>query len=263
MSELRMFALLVRASIRSRMQYSFNFWMSVLLAAAINAMDFVLISIILWKFDRIQGWTLYEVGYLYATIMLSKALYRTLASDVHHLEKYLVSGDLDQLLVRPIPVLLALMSQNVRLLIGEIVQGTIILTLCLGHLLGIGQIGWEAVPLTLLIIVTGAVILFAIGLGTATFGFWITRVSDLQNLTEDAARTAVQYPMELYPRWLRTLFVTLIPVGMANYVPALFVLRHAYSGWLLPGIALFAAVFLAAMLRFWAFGLSRYQSSGS
>ncbi|KEQ26212.1 ABC transporter permease [Paenibacillus tyrfis] len=263
MSTVRMFLLLVKASVRSRMQYKFNFWLSTLLAAFVSVMDFLLLSVILWKFDSIQGWSLYEIGYLYATILLSKALYRSFANDVHHLEKYLVSGDLDQLLIRPIPVLLALMSQNFRLMLGEWVQGGIILTLCLGHLISSGQVTAAAIPLTVVVLVTGAVLLFAIGLGTATIGFWTTRVSDLQNLTEDAANKAVQYPMELYPGWLRTLLLTLIPVGMANYMPALYIVKGEFGWWLLPAVMAFAVVFLSLMLRFWRFGLSRYQSSGS
>ncbi len=40
MNTLRMYVLLIRASIRSRMQYKFNFWLSTLLAAVVNATDF-------------------------------------------------------------------------------------------------------------------------------------------------------------------------------------------------------------------------------
>jgi len=263
MNTIRMYALLVRASVRSRMQYKFNFWFSTLLAAIVNLMDFLLISIILWKFGSLKGWSLYEIGYLYATIMLSKAIYRSFASDVHHLEKYLVSGDLDQLLVRPVPLLLALMSQNFRIMFGEYIQGGIVLTLSMQAMLRSGQIDWSAIPQTIAVIALGSVILFAIGLGTATFGFWITRVSDLQNLTEDAARTAVQYPLDLYPGWLRGILLTLIPVGIANYLPALYVLRDGFGWWLLPAVALFAACFLGLMLLFWRLGMSRYQSTGS
>jgi ABC-2 type transport system permease protein len=263
MNALRMYALLIRASVRSKMQYKFNFWFSTLLAFIINTMEFLLISIVLWKFGSLKGWSYYEIGYLYATILLSKAIYRTLASDVHHLEKYLVSGDLDQLLIRPIPLLLALMTQNFRIMMAEYIQGGIILTVCLHSMLQAGQIDLWAIPQTAAVLVIGACILFAIGLGTATFGFWITRVSDLQNVTEDAARTAVQYPMDLYPMWLRGILLTLIPVGMANYLPALYVLRHEFGFWLLPAIALFAVLFLLAMLQFWKLGTTKYQSTGS
>ncbi|MDZ7542634.1 hypothetical protein GNF83_15825, partial [Clostridium perfringens] len=191
---LKMYVLLIRASLRSGMQYKFNFLISTLMAALINLSEFLMVALVLAKFGSIKGWSIYEVGYLYSVIMLSKAIYRSLASDVHHLEKYLVSGDLDALLIRPVPVLLALMTQNYRILFGEFGQGIIILTLAMNGLMQSGQIGWEAIPLTIVVILSGSVILFSIGLVTATFGFWITRIEELQNITEDAARTAAQYP---------------------------------------------------------------------
>ncbi|MDF2962909.1 MAG: family transporter [Paenibacillus sp.] len=263
MTTLRLYSLLIRASIRSRMQYKWNFWLSTVLAAFINAMEFLLISLILWKFGSLKGWSLYEIGYLYATIMLSKTIYRSLANDVHHLEKYLISGDLDQLLIRPVPLLLALMSQNFRIMTGEYIQGGVILVLCLQGMMQAGQIGWWAVPQTAAVILIGSVILFAIGLGTATVGFWITRVSDLQNVTEDAAHKAVHYPMEIYPMWLRGILLTVIPVGVANYIPALYVLKGEFGAWLLPAACMFALLFLWAVLQFWKLGMTRYQSTGS
>jgi ABC-2 type transport system permease protein len=262
MTTIRMYILLVQASIRSKMQYKFNFWFSTILAFIVNMMDFALIAIILRKFGSIKGWSLYEIGYLFAVLMLSKAIYRTLANDVHHLEKYLISGDLDQLLTRPVPILLALMSQNFRIMLGEYIQGSCILAVCLGAMLRTGQIGLWSIPQTIAVILIGAVIAFAIGLATSTCGFWITRTSELSNLTEDAARFAVQYPLDIYPAWFRTILLTVIPMGVANYIPALYVLRHEYGLWLLGAIAAFAGLFLWAAMRFWSFGLSRYQSTG-
>ena len=260
---LKMYALLVRASLRSGMQYKFNFIFSTFMSALINIAEFLMVALVLVKFGSIKGWSIYEVGYLYSVIMLSKAIYRSFASDVHHLEKYLVSGDLDALLIRPIPVLLALMTQNYRILFGEFGQGLIILSISMGGLMNQGQISWTAAPLTLMVILTGAVILFAIGLITATFGFWLTRIEELQNITEDAARTAAQYPLDLYPGWLKMTLIAFIPVGIANYVPSLYVLRGEYGLWLMFATAAFAVLFLAAGLLFWRFGISRYQSTGT
>ncbi|WP_217582176.1 ABC-2 family transporter protein, partial [Lysinibacillus sp. GbtcB16] len=89
----------------------FNFLFTTVMAACIQISEFLMVALVMMRFGDIKGWSLYEVCYLYGVIMISKAIYRTLASDVHHLEKYLVSGDLDALLIRPVPVLLALMTQ--------------------------------------------------------------------------------------------------------------------------------------------------------
>lgn len=262
-SWLTLYRLLIRTSIRSRMQYKFNFLLAAVLAALIQISEFLMVAIVLHKFGAIQGWSIYEVGYLFAVMTLSKTLYRTFADEVHHLEKYLVSGDFDQLLTRPMPVLLALMPQNFRLMPGEVLQGGFILCWSLGGMMKGGQVGWTAVPFTLFIIGTGAVILFSIGLATATIGFWTTRIGELQTFTEDAARTAAQYPLSIYPKWMSSLLLIVIPVGFVNYIPSLYILRGELGAWVLAASAGVAIVCLAASLRFWRFGITRYQSTGS
>lgn len=262
-SGLRMYMLLIRASLRSRMQYKFNFIFSSLMAALVNAAEFLMVALVLDRFGSVKGWSLYEVAYLYAVIMLSKAIYRSLASDVHHLEKYLVSGDMDALLIRPLPVLFVLMTQNFRLLVGEFGQGLLILAYAMTHLMREGQIGWQAVPLTVVAIGSGALILFAIGLATASAGFWLTRIEELQNVTEDAARSAAQYPLDVYPGWLRYILLTFLPVGLANYVPASVIIRHEYGTWALAAVAVMAFVFVLLAGRLWKLGISRYQSTGT
>jgi ABC-2 type transport system permease protein len=261
--QLRMYKLLAAASLRSRMQYKFNFWFSTIMAAIINVVEFAMLAVILAKFGHIKGWSLEEAGYLYAVLTLSKAIYRTLASDVHHLEHYLVSGDLDNLLLRPIPILLGLMSQNVSFRIGEVLQGLTVLVLCMRELFRHDQITWTAIPYTLVIVLSGALLLFAIGLLTASVGFWLTRIEELQTITEDAARTAAQYPMSIYPKWMQGMLLTAIPVAFANYVPSLYLLRGDGGIGLLLASPVVAACLFGAGLLLWKRGLMRYQSTGT
>jgi len=263
MKWLRMYHLLVVASLRSRMQYKFNFWFSSFMAALINVVEFAMLAIILLKFGHIKGWSLAEAGYLYAILTLSKAIYRTVASDVHHLEKYLVSGDLDSLLLRPVPVLLGLMSFNVSFRIGETIQGIAVLAVSMQALFAAGQLSWTSIPLTFLVILSGSLLLFGIGPLTATVGFWLTRIEELQNITEDAARTAVQYPLSIYPKWMQGLLLTVIPVAFANYVPSLYILRGDGGLWLLFSAFAAALLVFGAGLVMWRVGISRYQSTGS
>jgi len=121
-SWLELYVLLIKTSVRSRMQYRFNFILGSVLAALIQISEFLMIAIVLYKFGAIQGWSMHEIGYLFSVITLSKTLYRTFADEVHHLEKYLVHGELDQILTRPVPVLLAIMPRNFRIMLGEVLQ---------------------------------------------------------------------------------------------------------------------------------------------
>ncbi|GIO42715.1 multidrug ABC transporter permease [Paenibacillus apis] len=260
---IHMYLLLIRTTIRSRMQYKFNFVIGSFLAAFIQISEFLMVAIVLARFGGIRGWSIHEVGYLVAVMTLSKTLYRTIADEVHHLEKYLVSGDFDQLLTRPLPVLLALMPQSFRIMIGEVMQGGFILCWSLAGMLQAGSIGWPTVWWTPFIILTGAIILFSIGLATATIGFWTTRISELQTFTEDAARSAAQYPLAIYPKWLASFLLYAIPVGFVNYLPSLYLVKGELGAWVLAVTTAMALVCLAAALRFWQFGITKYQSTGS
>jgi ABC-2 type transport system permease protein len=263
MNALKLYALLIKASVRSRMQYKFNFLLSSFFACLMYALEFSVIALILAKFGALEGWSLPEVAYLYGVIILAHTIYRIFASDVHRLENYFVNGELDQLLIRPVPVLLALMSQNFSMQAGQFVQSFAVLVFAISSLLGSGTVGWLIVPETVYAVLCGAVILFSIGLATATVGFWTMRINELQNLTEDASRNAALYPLDVFPGWLKTFLLTVIPVGFVNYVPALYTVRGVGGPWLLAATGAFALLFLAASLLFWRYGVTKYQSTGS
>jgi ABC-2 type transport system permease protein len=57
--------------------------------------------------------------------------------------------------------------------------------------------------------------------------------------------------------------VGIIPVGFANYMPGLFVLRGDTGWWMLPLTACIAGALFVLALFAWRFGISRYQSTGS
>ena len=148
-------------------------------------------------------------------------------------------------------------------MLGEWLQGGFVFGWSIYGMMSSGQIGWVAIPQSLFVILTGAVILFSIGLATATLGFWTTRISELQTFTEDAAGTAARYPISLYPNWLAGLLLVVLPVGLVNYVPALYILRGEVGPWVLGVVLGAALVCLTVSLRVWSFGITKYQSTGS
>ncbi|UUZ94771.1 ABC-2 family transporter protein [Paenibacillus sp. P25] len=260
---LKLYIQLARASIRSRMQYKFNFVLSSLLTSFITVAEFLTIAVVLLRFQTIQDWNIYEIGYLFSVLNLSRYLYRVLAADINGFEKYMVQGLFDQSLLRPVPVLLVLMTRNFRPMAGELAQGLTVFTVCIWHLIASGQTTWLAIPLTALTIISGTAIVFAVGLATATCGFWIQRIEDLQVLTDNAPTLACQFPLSIFPQWIRTPLLIVVPYGFVAYVPSLYILRGAYGPWALAGSFAAAVCFLALALRLWKFGIAHYQSTGS
>jgi ABC-2 type transport system permease protein len=255
---------LVSASIRSQMEYKFSFITSVLIFAVLSAMDFILVAAILLKFDHIQGWTLYEVGYLYAVSSMVSSIYRIFANEVHNFEKYTLHGEFDQLLTRPVSPLLILFTRNLHLTqLGGFLQGSVILFLSLGAMWKNGNDILPAVLYLPVALFFGTVILFSIGLVTATMAFWITRISELQVFTMYAPLTASSFPIQIYPGWLKGLLLTLLPVAFMAYVPSLYLFNKGGSGFYLFVSPIIALVSITLALRFWKWGIKHYHSTGS
>ncbi|MBB6670545.1 ABC-2 family transporter protein [Cohnella nanjingensis] len=255
--------MLYKINVRAGMQYRLNFILSTLLAALVTVSEFLGLVVLLSVFGAIQGWSVWEIGYLYGVLMTAKFLYRAFGSAINNFEPYLVNGTLDQLLLRPMPLLLAVLTSRTRMVGGELLQSLTVLGACVARLLVHGDASWWIVPETLLIICTGTVIMFAVGLATAACGFWITRTEDLSVLTDNATTTACQLPLSLFPEWLRTLLLAVIPFGFINYVPAMFIVRGEWGVWTLAATAAVAAAALLIALGVWKIGVTKYQSTGT
>lgn len=261
---LRIYGRLLRASIRSRMQYKWNFIISNLMNGLLLVVDFLGITVLLWKFTDIQGWTLYELGLIFGCASISEALYRMFASEIHEFERYIVQGEFDSLLIRPISPLVLLLSRNIDIgRLGQLGQGMLVCGYSLIQLVRQGQDVTSILAFMPIMIIGGAFICFSLALIVATFSFWMGRISDLQVFLFYAPMNAAKYPISLYTGWLKVLFFTLMPIAFVNY-SALSYLLDKGGSWTQMLISPFVAVsFLGVAICFWKFGIRHYHSTGN
>ncbi len=261
---LRLYVKLVGASVRSRMQYPFDFIASLLIQAVMVLYDFVLIAVILWRFTSIASWDIYEVGALYAVSRLGFGLYRLFCNELDRFEAYIVRGEFDSMLVRPWPSLLTLLSRNLDLgRMSWIVQGIGVMAVCLPALLRRGSLDMWGALMLLACSVLSLALFAAVGLATASAAFWIVRIEELQVFTVHAPGTASLYPLDIYPGWLRNLLLTVLPVGVGNYIPCVYLLGKGGSWLNLVVPPVWAAICLLAAYRLWRLAETRYHSTGS
>lgn len=254
---------LLWASIRSRLQYKWDFALTAVLYALLTAVDFVTVAAILTRYQAIAGWRVSEVALLAGVSGTSFGLFRTFGSELDTFDRYLVQGEFDNLLIRPWPSLATLLSRNFDLgRAGAIAQGLLILTIGVTGVLREGAPTWVAVYAYVLPL-AGALVVGACALATAAAGFWLTRVSDLLTFTVSAPVTAANYPMEIFPRWLRWLFTGVLPVATTGYLPLRYALGKGGEPYFLVLPFVCGALAASAAYRFWRMGEQRYQSTGN
>lgn len=251
---------LLGAGIKARMQYKVDFVISTLLYAAITLVDFLTVAAILFRYREVAGWNVYEVAILSGVASTAYGLYRTFCVELESFERYLVQGEFDMLLIRPWPTLATLLSRNFDLgRVGGLLQGLTVLTI---GLQGAGVSPWLMLYAYTLPI-AGAFIAASNALLAAASGFWLTRIQDLQTFTINAPNAAQHYPMDIYPKWLRYLFTSLLPVACTSYLPMSYALgKGGHPLYLLvPYVAAALAIFFTS--RFYLWGERRYQSTGN
>ena len=253
---------LVRASLRSLMQYRFSFLFSLLVNVIVTVADFLVILAILYNFRSIGGWNTAQIATLYGVATVALGLYRAFGSELQNFQNYIVAGEFDGLLLRPWPTLLVLLSRRVELFrLGAVLQGYTALVIGLAYLGGPAEFGINYFYMLILPILSSG-IFFAISIATASVAFWTGRIRELQTFTIYGPSTAASYPTAIYPGWIRY-FLTVLPVTFVGYVPLRATLGLGGQAWHMLTPIMASAVALAGALWLWRRGERAYHSTGS
>jgi len=264
LSGIRLYWILISASIRAKMQYKFDFISTLLVQMSVGLYDYIIVAAILWKFRTVSGWNIYEIGLLYSVAKIGWGLFRVVGEELDKFEGYIVRGDFDSVLVRPWPSLYVLLARNIDLTrCGWILEGLAVASISVPPLLSTGALtAGEMGILALAALCTGGIYM-AIGIACASAAFKIVRIEELQVFAENAPGTAVLYPLEIYPGWLRRILLTAIPLAVGNYIPVRYLLEKGGTVWnlALPPLAAIASLLIAGIL--WKAGERCYHSTGS
>lgn len=262
----QLYVRLMGAQLRAAMQYRVSFISEILGNLIISGLDFAMVAILLTRFRAIGGWTLAEVAFLYGCSSISLALAELFIGAFDNFEQWVVRGDFDRVLLRPLPVVYQMMTGALALRrFGRMFQGALALGVGLfllrpawdlGHILFFG-----------VTLAGGAFFFMAIFILGATLSFWSPQSAELTNIFTYGGQFMTSYPMHIYEAWMRSLFTFVIPMAFINYYPALYLLNKPDPVGL-PGWVPFAAPFVALLafgvaVRVWGFGVAHYQSTGS
>lgn len=267
----RTFALylrLISVQLRSQMQFRASFWLDVFTTGLLNFSYFASIYLVLERFGSIGGWTVAEIAFLYGMIELSFGAMDMLYSgfDPDFFSGFVRMGTLDQLLLRPVSVTAQVFGSALVLRrVGRMAQAAAVLVFAFSNL----HIDWTPARLLYLpvVFVCQVAAMGALFMAGSTLCFWTVERVEVINVLTYGGTEVMSYPTTIYPRWLRAFFTYAVPLIFLNFYPALYILGKpdplglpAFAPFLAPVVA--AAMTLAA-LRFWHFGLSRYQSTGT
>jgi len=260
---------LVGAQIRSQMQYRVSFILDLAAQFFGNVFDFATVAVLFTRFPAIGGWSLGEVALLYGLSALSFSLADMLASGFDYLvfgPTMVQRGGFDQIMVRPINAFLQVLTSQFALRrTGRLAQGAVVLAIALTLL----HIVWTPAKIAYALVVIAGGTLFFMGLFIFGSGisFWTVDSLEAMNVVTYGGNFMTSYPMHIYPDWLRSIFMFVIPMAFVNYYPSLWLLDKPDPLGGPPWLAFLAPFVCLAVfgigVRMWWFGVRHYQSAGS
>lgn len=261
MSYFRLFGAFLRASVLGELAYRANFFIQLFQSLVELATALLGLAVIFSHTDTLGGWRPDDVLALVGVFFLVGGLIGlVIQPGMGKLIDSVRDGTLDFTLTKPQDAQLLVSIQQVQIWkLIDIVLGFGVLATALVRL-GERVGTWEAVSFILMLL-TGAVIIYSFWLILATLSFWFVRVENILEIFQSVYE-AGRWPISLYPGWLRFGLTFIIPVAFVTTVPA-----EALTGRLtwetLTGALILAILMFAASRIVWRIGLRQYSGASS
>jgi ABC-2 type transport system permease protein len=263
---MRLYFTLLWAALSGQLANRGSFLLELMGRAWLTAIELLALLALVSQAQDLAGFGRYEIVYLYGVASLALGIAEMLTDGAGEMPRLIRTGEFDGLLVRPAPVLVQVMALRCRPQnLGRTLQGLVATAWALhglGWSPGPAQVGW-------LLVNVGASFAIYVGIFVAEAAMCIFTVqsTELFNAFSYGGLEMSRFPLPIYSRWLRNLFLWIIPVGFASYYPALRVLGRedvlglpAFFPWLAPVVSM---AFFGVCLQYWAFAVNKYRGTGS
>lgn len=258
---LRIYRKILVQDLKSKMSYRADFIISTVGMIFTNIAGFVSFWILFQNFPSINGWSYYEMLFLYGFSLVSLTPVQCLFDNNWSLRHYVYSGDFIKYCFRPINLFFYFQSEVFDIKgLGQLAFGVGTLVYAWG------KIGLACTPLmivkTVIFLITASLVMIAVQNAAAATCFWITNsfyVLDLSMKFKDYAR----YPITIFNPLFKFIFTFIMPIAFIAYYPSLVILRPGevpLLSWLSP---LFGCLFFWLSYKIWMFGAMKYSGTGS
>ena len=247
--------------LKSKMSYRADFVISTFGMILTNVVGFISFYILFRNFPSINGWSYYEMLFLYGFSLVALTPLQCLFDNNWNLRFHVRSGDFIKYCFRPINIFFYFISEvfDVKGL-GQLFFGIGTIVYAWSHL----DIAVTPKAIALLIVYLLAASLFMIAIMNAAAAtcFWVIN-SGYVMVVMFRFKDYAKYPASIFDGIFKILFTFVIPIAFVAYYPGLVILRPEnvpMLSWFSPVIGLF---FFYLSYKFWIIGASKYSGTGS
>lgn len=267
MQYMRLYMEYIKLRIMGVAEYRKAFVMGGLAQFASYGAEFLIIWILVNKFESVNGWGAYEVLLLFALNLCSYAIAGFFFfNPTTQLSTMVKNGSFDEVLTKPLNSFLYLVCREFNAAyVSHLFLSILVIKISFEHMnysLHVGDYLF-----LILVIISGALIQGAALIMTSLPSFWIVETSGLREILFFEIKGFIRYPITIYNKAIQFILTFILPYAFINFYPA----QHFISKndvlflnesirYLSPVVGL--VCFIAAY-RLWFVGINYYKSTGS
>lgn len=229
-------------------------------------LGFATIKFVVEQFGEINGWNYGQLAFLYGISVISHALSMIFFVQGWFMGYYVLEGDFDRFLTRPLSVLYQFFFTNINVFgLTDLIPGVLV------FLYGCAQTGFSLtasnVVAIVMMLIGATLIRGGIYILLGSTSFWTKSANDFGQFTQEIFDKTTMYPLSMYPEAMQLILTYIIPIGWVSFYPASGLLgieatfmAGSVGVWITLGVGL--VVMLAAGLVF-KMGMRRYESAGN
>ncbi|OMF81587.1 ABC transporter permease [Paenibacillus glucanolyticus] len=249
-------------NLRSILEYQTDFIITLVVAIFTQLLGFFFLYLIFQKVPAINGWTLWEVQFMYAMLFISGGVSSLFFGGLWSIGSLVNKGGFDLYLLRPISPLVQVLASNVGINgLGNLITGGVILYQSLTKI----SMKWSFTQIILLVIflISAVVIRTAIIMAANSSAFWLRSVRNTVPFFINTMSDFVQFPITIFPSGIQALVTFVVPYAFIGFFPATYLFSN--SAWSIIGLLTpFVAVYcLIISIILFKQGLKRYEGVGN
>ena len=235
--------------------------MRIFLNAAWILSLFLTVEIVFGQTNNLGGWQKSEVYLLMLVWVLADEVWGFLVGgNLQEIGELIRTGDMDFRLTKPISALFAISVNHIQIrsIMRFFVDILFIIFIILKFNIHLNIIN---IFIAIILLLAAMVILYAFEIVISSLSFWTIKNDAIYELYGRIFQFG-KFPLDVFPKTLKIIFLTAIPVAFTTYVPT----AALFGKWPWYGtiyVFAFAALSLFSALKFWNFALKKYSSASS
>ncbi|KAA9026982.1 ABC transporter permease [Niallia endozanthoxylica] len=247
--------------LKTRFTYRVDTAVEILSDLLNQAVNLIFILVVFGHTSLLSGWSRDEIIFIYGFFLVPFALFSTFFNIWDFNERYIVKGEMDRVLTRPVHSLFQIIMERMELesLFG-VITGLVVMGYA-GMNLGL-SFTWYDVLIFFVMVIGGMFIYAGIFLSIATIGFWSDSRTDIMPMMYNISNYG-RYPVNIYNKIIQFVLTWILPFAFVGVYPASYFLnREEWYGYafLTP---VMGAVFFGLAVVLWNTGVKKYRGAGN